>query len=169
MGWLFCEPTRKDLIRHLVEGNGATVYAHCTVGNTLWTVEQGVKDRFIGCYLLSKASRHPEHCRWGYKDMCESMHPYYYTCPLSYLDMVPVASEEWRERVRRYHAARNTKFEEGDIVELKPRLKPTGLQVTNRKRQYGLSQHGEVYRFKRTHLSGRVFKSWTEFEARDAL
>jgi hypothetical protein len=117
MGWLYCKPTREDLIRHLVEGNGVTVYAHCTVDNILWTVEQGDKDKLIGCYLLGETSKPPEHCRWGYKGMCELMHPYYYTCPLSYLDMTPVANEKWRERVRKYHASRNTKFEEGGIIE----------------------------------------------------
>jgi hypothetical protein len=39
MGWLYCERTRKDLIDSLVKKDG--VYAHCTVGNVLWTVEQG--------------------------------------------------------------------------------------------------------------------------------
>jgi len=36
--------------------------------------------------------------------MCESMHPYYYSCPLAYLDAVPVACEEWRQLVLQYHA-----------------------------------------------------------------
>lgn len=42
---------------------------------------------------------------WGYKDMDESMGPYYFSCPLGYLAMVPqVASEDWRDSVRKYHA-----------------------------------------------------------------
>jgi hypothetical protein len=59
----------------------------------------GKTERYIGCDLLRK---HPGH-GWGYKDLTESMHPYYYTCPLSYLETVPVACEEWREQVREYH------------------------------------------------------------------
>ena len=36
--------------------------------------------------------------------MEESMHPYYYSCPLSYLELVPIdqygGNAEWREGVR---------------------------------------------------------------------
>ena len=36
------------------------------------------------------------------------MHPYYYTCPLSYLDLAPEQSADWRAGVRAYHARRRT-------------------------------------------------------------
>lgn len=36
------------------------------------------------------------------------MHPYYYSCPLSYLDLAPEQSAEWRAGVRAYHARRRT-------------------------------------------------------------
>ena len=40
--------------------------------------------------------------------MSESVHPYFYYCPLGYLDMVPLevygGYAEWRELVRQYHA-----------------------------------------------------------------
>ena len=36
------------------------------------------------------------------------MHPYFYSCPLKYLDLVPIEQfgghAEWRELVRKYHA-----------------------------------------------------------------
>ncbi|MCA9380929.1 hypothetical protein KC678_01565, partial [Candidatus Dojkabacteria bacterium] len=62
-------------------------------------------DRAILLYLLqhSPDPNYPKYS-WGYKDMDESMHPYYYNCPLSFLDMTPVACEEWRQHVRNYHA-----------------------------------------------------------------
>lgn len=37
--------------------------------------------------------------------MTESMHPYSYSCPLSYLEMAPVECEAWHEQVRSYHEA----------------------------------------------------------------
>jgi hypothetical protein len=40
---------------------------------------------------------------WGYKDMAEEMHPFFYSCPLGYLALVPVACAEWREGVKTYH------------------------------------------------------------------
>lgn len=36
-----------------------------------------------------------------YNTLHEDMGPYYYDCPLKYLEMVPVANEEWREEVRK--------------------------------------------------------------------
>jgi hypothetical protein len=59
---------------------------------------------------------------WGYKSMDESMGPAYYTCPLSYLDMVPMPdspyAREWREKVREYHAKQRRKFKVGQVVKL---------------------------------------------------
>ncbi len=42
--------------------------------------------------------------KWGYKAMDESMAPYYYSCPLRYLDMAKELSPGWREKVRAHHA-----------------------------------------------------------------
>jgi hypothetical protein len=76
--------------------------AHKVVSNTLWSVVETKRhrqpvevERIIACFLLERGG-----IGWGYKDMCEAMHPYYYDCPLEFLDMVPVACEEWRAIVR---------------------------------------------------------------------
>ena len=55
--------------------------------------------RYIRCDLLEGSGR-----QWGYKPMDESMHPFYYSCPLSYLDLAPEQSAQWRAGVRAYHA-----------------------------------------------------------------
>lgn len=132
MGWLFTPGSnRKELIAERVQGwkrtspDGLNVtsacIAHCYRGGTyrgvLWTVwertfekdgqEAQPTERWIGCDLL-EYSKSDE--GWGYKDMEESMGPYYFSCPLSYLDMVPVvANESWREGVRRYHEKQKEK------------------------------------------------------------
>lgn len=110
MGWYFTNGgTRAELIRELIQGftheeTGARreYVAHCTIGNVLWTVWEDIHPgspprRWIGCDLLEK-----NRDGWGHKPMCESVHPYYYSCPLKYLEMAPVASEAWREGVRQY-------------------------------------------------------------------
>lgn len=101
--------SRRDIVADLTKGwesetARSVTLKNCLRGNVLWTVEEvtpkGDKgDRFIGCYLLRP---HPR--GWGYKPMSESMGPYYYTCPLGYLNMVPVADAAWREDVRSTHA-----------------------------------------------------------------
>lgn len=97
--------------------------AHCYRGGAfsgvLWTawertfVKDGTEaeptERWIGCDLL----RYQKDFGWGFKDMEESMHPYYYSCPLKYLSLVPIdqygGNAEWRENVQRYHARQQAK------------------------------------------------------------
>lgn len=122
MGWLFTSRTRSELIRDLIqpeEHERATVrvVAHTLRGNVLWSVAEvtakvegvhpdlapGESMRYIRCDLLQRSGG-----QWGYKGMDESMHPYYYSCPLSYLDLAPERSADWRAGVRAYHARRRT-------------------------------------------------------------
>ena len=128
MGWLFTRGlTRKDLIadrskdweRDTGEMQVKTSASPIVTGAvrfpvSLWAVWERTftkdgqtaqpTERWITCDLL----RHQKDYGWGYKDMDESMHPYYYSCPLGYLEMVPIdqygGNAEWRECVRRYHA-----------------------------------------------------------------
>lgn len=134
MGWLFKSgSTRKQLIAERTSNwtrEGAesvtvttTCLAHCYRGNVysgvLWATwertytkdgEQAQPtERWITCDLL----RYQKDYGWGYKDMDESMHPYYYSCPLKYLDLVPIdiygGNAEWRDGVRTHHARRQQK------------------------------------------------------------
>ena len=126
MGWTYpYGVNRKQLIAQRVEGwerdTGemlvkSTCLRHCYRGGVfsgvLWSVWERTftkdsvevlpSERWIQCDVL--------HCyqgEWGYKDMEESMHPYYYSCPLKYLEMVPIdeygGNEEWRKIVREHH------------------------------------------------------------------
>jgi hypothetical protein len=130
MGWLFKSGcTRKELIRERADSwetntNEMLVksvcLAHCYRGGVfsgvLWSVwertftkdSQQVKpvERWITCDLL----KYQRTFGWGYKDMEESMFPYYFSCPLGYLKMVPIEKfgrhAEWRAAVRDYHEKR---------------------------------------------------------------
>jgi hypothetical protein len=78
--------------------------------------------------MLRCAKVKDEGASWGYKDASERSGPYTgYSCPLSYLDLVPEPTcppgcpacaedrcgnawaRQWRERVRAYHAERVNK------------------------------------------------------------
>lgn len=108
MGWLFGWDDRKSLIDHLVRGNGVHTHAHCLRGNNLWAVQEYQGKKFIALYLLRGHGKSRD--GWGYKDMDESMGPYYYNCPLGYLNMVDEPhndnAHEWREAVREWYARR---------------------------------------------------------------
>ena len=128
MGWLFkCGSTRRGLIAERIEGwerinpDGlvitSTCLAHCYRGGNfsgvLWSVWERtfVKDgheaeptqRWIQCDLL----RYQRDYGWGYKDMDESMGPYFFSSPLKYLRMVPIeqygGNASWREQVVLHH------------------------------------------------------------------
>ena len=128
MGWLFRSgSTRRGLIAERVEGweranpDGlvikSTCLAHCFRGGNfsgvLWSVWERtfIKDgheseptqRWIQCDLL----RHQRDYGWGYKDIEESMGPYYFSCPLKYLRMVLIeqsgGNASWREQVVLHH------------------------------------------------------------------
>ena len=132
MGWLFpYGATRKSLIEERSKPwsrdlNGTTVettcLAHCYRGGSfsgvLWAVwertftkdgqQTAQPERWITCDLLRCQSGD-----WGYKDMSEACHPYYYSCPLKYLELVPIeehgGNAEWREQVRLHHQRQREK------------------------------------------------------------
>ncbi|QDI03789.1 hypothetical protein E4A48_08820 [Xanthomonas cerealis pv. cerealis] len=122
MGWYFSSQSRSELIAELIapqetEHVSVKVIAHVLRGNVLWSVIEmtakvedvhrdlapGQSLRYISCDLLERSSG-----QWGYKPLEESMPPYYYSCPLSYLDLAPEQSADWRAGVRAYHARRRT-------------------------------------------------------------
>lgn len=140
MGWLFREDiTRKELISDRTESwerksDETTVQseclAHCFRGGgfsgVLWAVweRRFIKDgediepkqRWITCDLI----QYRRDSGWGYKDLDESMHPYYYSCPLKYLDLVPIdhygGNAEWRAEVMKHHERRRQKQNARSVI-----------------------------------------------------
>lgn len=143
MGWLFGWNTRKELADHLISGNGVHTIKHCFKGNNLWAVQEythseldwdgkpnpkaGQTARFIALYLIkgrdicNKRTGRYDPDGWGYKDMDESAGPYYFNCPLAYLDMVPDPgghATEWRAKVRELAERSKRKLIEGQRIKL---------------------------------------------------
>ena len=144
-----------------------TVIAHCVRGICLWKVHErntgGKVRRYIGLDLIKNFGKDEG---FGYKDMDESVQPYYYDCPLKYLDMVPeVSSQEWRDEVTKYHARRGIALKAGLIVGLKDCIIPAA-QLTRPDQRRGWWQckarDGREFRIKRGHLSGATFETWPE-------
>jgi len=162
MGWTFTRDSeRADIIAERIEAWSNDTHAgrtlrHCTKGNVLWTVREltdkrtGVTERYIGCDLLQ--------CQrgfgWGYKDMCESSHPYYYSCPLVYLDIAPVACETWRERVREYHARQKRQLKVGATYKLIGRTIPH-VEIVSLRPLLG-RYNGRTYRVSKSYIGDEV-------------
>ncbi len=173
MGWsVTYEKSRAELIVELTktetqsDGSRWECLRHTTVGNVLWTVWEVTPAppepprayrppyRFIGCHLLAPGGKG---WGWGYKGMDESMGPAYYTCPLAYLDMVPVADPGWRDQVRACHAARNRKVDVGDVLILEGMAIPE-VRITEK---HGRRIVGE-YQGTRYRISPRVLARVSE-------
>lgn len=101
--------TKAQIIKTLVadqeNDNGIwKVLAHTTRGNEHWMIveftnkETNEVSLRIGLNIFSKSDGD-----WGYKSLSEACHPYYYKCPKSYLNQVPVANQDWRDMVLAYH------------------------------------------------------------------
>ena len=121
MGWLYCGESKDEvleIIRKDLRQAGYEVMGEALRGGRYWValrsvnyireVDETVFDTFICLYLL-RGDGGSGCFKWGYKDMDESMHPYYYDCPLWLLNATrPEGREEstWRKAVREYHAVR---------------------------------------------------------------
>lgn len=120
MGWYYTYgASRKDIIEEVTKTYEddrvrSETLARFFSGNCLWTVREstqkvdGVKQRYICLYLLNRGRGDG----WGYKPMSESSGPYYYSCPESFLGMVPCPggyATEWREKVKSYWEQRRAR------------------------------------------------------------
>lgn len=111
----------------------------------------------IVLYLLEKADG-----IWGYKDMDEGMHPFYYDCPVRLLDKADApmnaTGAEWRAEVRKQGAAKAAKLataktlKKGDTVMLRAGVKPRGpFEIASLKPLRGYFGH-VLYRLKPTDI-----------------
>jgi len=105
MGWDFrtlpCD--KQEIIEECVKSIcSMECLKHSVQGNELWSVWQK-KDgtRVILLFLLASKDR----C-WGYKEIAEESGPYYYKCPMGFLEMAAVANQDWRNKVYEYHDRR---------------------------------------------------------------
>jgi len=171
MGWDYAWNSRKELIAHLCDEPTSykTLARKATSEDgesVLWAVhEMGPEDkenpglRFIMCYLMRYDLKHRLH---GCKEIGETMGPSYYSCPLSFLDMVPEPEGEdvkqWRESVRRFHAdmaqrARRFKaLKIGDTVKLRDGCTPSEVVLTSLKPLRG-THDGVLYRVSKRYLA----------------
>lgn len=171
MGWLFTRGlSRKDLIKERVQkyedaNMVMTTLAYCVRGNCLWMVREstsknfGDSIKFIELDLLGSNKSDG----WGYKDMEEQMHPYYYSCPLAYLEMVPVACEKWREGVRAYHEKQNRKIEVGATYKVNGLMT---IRIASVRPLRGYTNTGKYCRFSKSILKEKIEEpiKWTPVE-----
>jgi len=136
-------------------------------GTVLWTLNRfhdadGTTTLYIGCDLVRRFAK----LGWGYKDMCASMHPYYYSCPLRFLRRVPEENAEWRALVHKYHDSARSRREmlrnlsTGDVVRTVEGLKLGSCAVRHVRLLYRIGRgkwvglvNGERVRIQSKHIA----------------
>jgi len=124
-------------------------------GNDLWVLFARTSkhastdvERFI---VLFKISRWGEG-NWAYKPIEESMGPFEYSCPISFLDAAqhpfpngyPEGYSDWRANVRAWHARRNQKVEVGQVIRL-TNGKDYKVSAIRNRRIYGFGVLDGIY------------------------
>lgn len=106
MGWTGSNMSRSERVAEILGGGGTwKLLASKMVGNCLWSVWDTPKNGNV--ILLHLFER-----RGGMtldKGMDESMGPFYYSCPLKFLEMAPCLNQWWRTKVRKFHEDRKNR------------------------------------------------------------
>jgi hypothetical protein len=108
MGWTFnYYGGKKELVAQLRDTSrftaGTKLLQTRVIGNRHWYLAETNGKKWIGLDLMKGGMG----SGWGYKSMDESAGPYYFDCPVTYLDKADVApgphAAAWREKVRSAH------------------------------------------------------------------
>ena len=136
---------------------GSTYYAAVT------TERQGKESKVWAAVFLTCGKTKHDDTIWGYKDMDETEHPYYYDCPAGVLSLLTPTdnkcANEWREECRK-KMAKKAELRKGGQ---KPLFVPKGIEVEARKGSWIITS--ENYRKNRMYSGIRFSKAkWHEFD-----
>lgn len=170
MGWYYtygskAEDVRKELLESTPAHLNLIGHATTAFGRRLWIVYEQKNDggRFIMLFLIQERKGEA-----GYKDIDESMGPYYFDCPLSLLDLAEPRAEgitgEWRTAVRNAHAhVRNQRrltrhLQVGDQVTLRVGYRQDSYRLASLNPLLGVGADGRLYRIPKKAIDTIVTK-----------
>ena len=104
----------------------AKAYLDDSIKRSGWTIHDTKASRDGQWYLIERQGEMIIYLglmkkgrgEYAIKTISESMGPYYFDCPLKWLDLAPVASQEWRDKVKELHQRKALKLEIGLTFEL---------------------------------------------------
>ena len=92
---------------------------HSVVGNRLWILAKSYEDDKPNIFL--DIIRKDGDYGYGYSDMSAMSHPYYYDCPLNFLDLTEDGGadfENWKRLVVDYHKAKKERSKKAAKIEI---------------------------------------------------
>ena len=117
---------------HVYPAMKDTVLKSSMVGSVYYAAvkrEQPGKEPKVWAAICLTHGRGRDGSVWGYKDMCESMEPYYYDCPVGILALLTPTdnadANKWREECRKKIARKAEERKNGP----KPIYAPSGVEV----------------------------------------
>lgn len=145
MGYIVYRATKEQAVRDELSSINASskVLAHRATGNRLWFLAQTRTGEHAGRKWIGLTLIDTRRGEVAVKSMDETVGPYYFDCPLSFLDRAdaPVGpyAGPWREKVRAFHANRAAKraairqgcsvMYDGQVYELRRSLGRRGWEV----------------------------------------
>lgn len=162
MGWTFIRGASRSSIiaecvadQTLTEGGVLRTLRKCLRGNVMYSLLESTRSgktvKLIGVTLLQRSKD-----GWGYKSMGEAEMPYYFDCPLSFLDLADEPANEssakWRGIVRA-NAAKKPGV--GETWRLAPGYAVDEVVIASAKPLQG-SADGKLYSLRRSMLDSCV-------------
>jgi hypothetical protein len=160
MGYIVYRATRDQAVHDELANVGAssTVLAHRAIGNRLWFLAQTRSGEHAGRKWIGLTLIDSRRGQVAVKCMDETVGPYYFDCPLAFIDRAdaPVGPHAgpWREKVKAFHANRTARraairqglrvMYDGQVYELCRSLGRRGWEV--------LSEDGVILRMKARQL-----------------
>jgi hypothetical protein len=93
--------SKSDVVAQLIERYKPIDHEFVANENVLWAVaEDEICGTQIWCFPLAEFDD-----GWSYTEVPECLGPLRFSCPLRFLNLVPIASRAWRKRVRVFHAS----------------------------------------------------------------
>jgi hypothetical protein len=117
MGYCGSYTSKKEMVAEILTSYPNAIGHH--VGRDALYIASPIGDgeTIIFVYALQKDGG-----EWFYKPMTESMHPYYYECPMRLLNKTTGDQSEgslaWRAGVQAFHARKNAQYAAGDKVSI---------------------------------------------------
>lgn len=110
---------RKATLDFIFNCDGYTVIRSCLKSTTYYAAIKHPKNYIFGLVVLTSIVNDGKFKEFMYKDMDESMEPYYYDCPISILKLLSNTDNEnslnWRNKCKRKNSFNNQLKKHGPI------------------------------------------------------
>jgi len=125
MGWTLTQrvpgaQTQREFFQREFGSSLEIIEAKSNLGVTYMAARPAAHPEMVVALVVLTRWRPKDQYNFGYKEMDESMHPYYFDCPAEILDLLtdPIneSALEWRKRCRENLAKQQAQVPKGTVV-----------------------------------------------------